>query len=903
MSEPVENQTPQKINQPKKEKKSKKVNTPKLELQIAVLAFFEKHSTKKYNARQVIELIGVKDSRSSMERSLRMLVAEGKLAANGQLTYWLASKGNTIHPSQSQIQPQPQAEPKPKAPKANTLEGKVDMLRSGSAYVVCEGREDDIYIPNKFLGSALHGDRVKVALRTRSGGKRAEGEIMSITERAASHFIGILQIRNKRAFVLPDRQNMPVDIFVNPDQLLGGKDGEKVVVKIVRWHNEFMKSPIGKVTSVLGAAGSSDIEMKSILINHGFDLDFSEETMKETAELATELSLPEIKRRRDFRKITTFTIDPEDAKDFDDALSYEELEDGTVEIGVHIADVTHYVKPDTALDKEAYLRSTSVYLVDRVLPMLPEKISNELCSLRPHEDKCTFSAVFTFDAEDNITKRWFGKTLIHSDHRFSYESAQEVLDNKKGILFKELTAMNRIALKLRKERFKNGAINFETDEVRFRLDEQGVPLSVYIKERKATNLLIEDFMLLANREVGTFIQQKQEQQAEIPYIYRIHDTPNMEKLVELSRFAAELGFSFRIDSPKQIAKSINDLAKVAATNPTLKLLEPLAIRTMSKAVYSSDNIGHYGLGFDNYSHFTSPIRRYSDVLAHRLLFKNLGDKTYREDKEILERQCKHISTQERHAMEAERESTKYKQVEFLKKHIGEEFDGVVSGMMERGIFIELKDTKCEGMVPFQSMSDRFELEPSRLKAKGEFSGDIIKMGDAVRVRILSADLTKRQIEMELVRTTFVKKAPPKTMKEMMMEEGEDYFVKRKKKKVQPVKEKPVIIDAPKVIAPVVVIQPAEIVPVEVIKVKKPRAKVVKVAAPIVETVPVEVIKVKKPRAKVIKAVAPIVEIVPVEVIKVKKPRAKVIKAAAPIVEIVPVEVIKVKKPRAKKTDK
>jgi ribonuclease R len=902
MSEPVENQTPQKINQQKKEKKSKKVNTPKLELQTAVLAFFEKHSTKKYNARQVIELLGVKDSRSSMERSLRMLVSEGKLAANGQLTYWLASKGETVaHPK-----PKIQAEPKPKAPKANLLEGKVDMLRSGSAYAICEGRESDIYIPHKFLGSALHGDCVKVALRSRSnGGGRAEGEIVDVTERATEHFIGILQIRNKRAFVLPDRQNMPVDIFVNPDQLLGGKDGEKVVVKIVRWHNEFMKSPIGKVTSVLGAAGSSDIEMKSILINHGFDLDFSEETMKEADELNDTLSLPEIKRRRDFRKITTFTIDPEDAKDFDDALSYDALEDGTVEIGVHIADVTHYVKPATALDKEAYLRSTSVYLVDRVLPMLPEKISNELCSLRPHEDKCTFSAVFTFDADDNIIKRWFGKTLIHSNHRFSYESAQEVLDNKKGIFFHELTAMNRIALKLRKERFKNGAINFETDEVRFRLDEKGVPLSVYIKERKATNLLIEDFMLLANREVGTFIQQKQEKQAEIPYIYRIHDTPNMEKLIELSRFAAELGFSFRIDSPKHIAKSINDLAKVAVTNPTLKLLEPLAIRTMSKAVYSSNNIGHYGLGFDNYSHFTSPIRRYSDVLAHRLLFNNLGDKTYRDDKEILERQCKHISTQERHAMEAERESTKYKQVEFLKKHIGEEFDGVISGMMERGVFIELKETKCEGMVSFQSMSDRFELEPSRLKAKGEFSGDVIKMGDAVRVRILSADLAKRQIEMEFVRVAPVKKAPPKMTREMIMAEDEDYLVKRKAKKVQQVKENPVKIIELKVEEPIVIAQPEPVVIAEpaIVTIKKTRAKVVKIAAPTPEIAPTEVVKIKKTRVKAVKAAAPAPEITPTEVVKVRKTRAKAIKIEASIPEIVPTEAVKVKKPRAKKIDK
>jgi ribonuclease R len=738
MSEPVEKKTPKKIAVPKK--KSSGVNrVTTSQLQKDALAFFENNPTKKYNARQVIAKIGVENNKDSMQHALQTLYEQGKLRVDAHYRYQLLHKDKVALPTMAAAA----------VMKKELIEGKVDMLRSGSAYVICEGRPDDIYIPNKFLGSALHGDRVQVALRSRSSGKRTEGEIVQVTERTTSHFIGILQIRNKRAFVLPDRQNMPVDIFVNPDQLMGGKDGEKVVVKIVRWHSEAIKSPIGKVTSVLGAAGSSDIEMKSILINNGFDLDFSEEAMKEAEALTDELSPNEVKRRRDCRKITTFTIDPEDAKDFDDALSYQELEDGTVEIGVHIADVSHYVKPDSTLDKEAYLRSTSVYLVDRVLPMLPEKISNELCSLRPNEDKCTFSAIFTFDADDKLVNRWFGKTLIHSDHRFSYESAQNVLDAKKGIFHKELKAMNRIALSLRKERFKNGAINFETDEVRFRLDENGVPLSVYIKERKATNQLIEDFMLLANREVATFIQTKQDQQAEIPYIYRVHDTPNMEKLVELSRFAAELGFRFQVDNPKKIAKSINDLAKASLKNPTLKLLEPIAIRTMATAVYSSNNIGHYGLAFDNYSHFTSPIRRYSDVIAHRLLFKNLSDKTYRDDKEVLERQCKHISTQERKAMDAERESVKYKQTEYMKKHVGEVFDGVVSGMLERGFFVELKETKSEGMVSFFSLIEAYELDASRLKAKAELSGRVIKMGDTVRVRIVSADLAKRQIEMVL----------------------------------------------------------------------------------------------------------------------------------------------------------
>jgi ribonuclease R len=469
--------------------------------------------------------------------------------------------------------------------------------------------------------------------------------------------------------------------------------------------------------------------------------------MKETQTFSAYPTPEEIAKRRDLRDIPTFTIDPIDAKDFDDALSIEYFDDGSCEIGVHIADVTHYVKPNTALDKEAYLRSTSVYLVDRVLPMLPERLSNELCSLRPNEDKYTFSAVFKFDKKDNLIGRWFGKTIIHSDRRFAYEEAQEVIENKEGDMTKEILDMARIARKMRKQRFKEGAIAFESEEVRFKLDEDGVPIDVYIKERKEANLLIEDYMLLANKEVAIYVNKKEK--PEIPYIYRIHDLPNPDKVAEFARFAFELGVHLKTDTPEQIAKSYNDLAKKAQTEEALKMLQPLAIRTMAKAEYATDNIGHYGLGFDFYTHFTSPIRRYSDVLAHRILYQVLENKNYRFNKETLDTQCRHISLMERKANDAERESIKYKQTEFMEKHVGSAFEGVISGIIDRGIFVELKESHCEGMVSFDTMYEAFEITDGRLKAVGLRTGKVYKMGDTVRVVITNADLQKRQIDMRM----------------------------------------------------------------------------------------------------------------------------------------------------------
>ncbi len=712
-------------------KKKKKIKGSKLTagiLRKEIVRLFKRQPNKRFNAKQIIKKLKIANSKTSVNDAL------DKLAENGELKHIGEGKFRTNNTSS-------------KTTERATDEGIVDMTRTGSAYIVIEDKEQDVHVSPKYLGNALHGDKVKVQSWRPRGRRVPEGEIVEVLERARQYFIGTLSQSKKYTFVLPDRENMPVDIIVYSEGLNGATDGDKVVVKIIKWHGNGVKSPVGEVTSVLGKSGSSDIEMKSILINNGFNLEFPPEVLKETDQFQDFIEEAEIAKRRDMRPITTFTIDPHDAKDFDDALSLQYLENGDCEIGVHIADVTHFVKPNTALDKEALFRSTSVYLVDRVLPMLPERLSNGLCSLRPNEDKYTFSAVFTFDKDDKLVGKWFGKTLIHSDRRFSYEEAQEVLESGEGDMANELKVMNRIAKKLRKAKFKNGAINFETEEVKFRLDENAVPIDVYVKVRKDAHLLIEDFMLLANKEVAKFVAQKEK--PEIPFVYRVHDEPNPDKVAEFARFARELGIELKTDTPKQIAKSFNDLNKKAEDDAALKMLQPIAIRTMAKAEYTTENIGHYGLAFDFYSHFTSPIRRYSDVLAHRILQKVLVGKNYRTDKAALEDQCRHVSAMERKAMEAERESIKYKQVEYIEKNIGEEFEGIISGIIDRGIFVELKVSKCEGMVGFETMDESFDVAEGRLKAVGNRSGKVLKMGDTIKVIIKEADLKRRRIDMVL----------------------------------------------------------------------------------------------------------------------------------------------------------
>lgn len=726
----------------------KKKKTPKTgrklsgaQLRREVLNFFKRHSRKRFNPKQIARKLELDNNRDSLQNAVDKLVEKKQLIDTGDYRYTL----NRNVPSNSSDRNKNHIGGRD----GKYVEGIVDMTRSGDAYIVSEDKKDDVHVAGKHLNAALNGDKVRIRTWKPRGRRKLEGEVVKILERSRTSFIGTLQRYPKYAHVAVNT-NPPFDVAVPLDQTMDAQDEDRVVIRVDEWPKDDKHNPKGAVTAVLGKTGTHDIEMKTILINNGFDLAFPEPVMRESEALPDRISDAEIKRRKDIRDVCTFTIDPDDAKDFDDALSLRYLDNGELEIGIHIADVTHFIRENTPLDKEAFNRSTSVYLVDRVLPMLPERISNNLCSLRPHEDRLAFSAIFVLSKNLKIMHRWFGRTVIHSDRRFTYNEAQEVLDTGKGDYAKELLQLNKVAKHLRKQRFKNGAINFETDEVKFRLDEDGSPIEVYVKERKDTHMLVEDFMLLANREVATFIAMKGRDN-EIPFVYRVHDEPDPDKVIELARFAKQMGFRMEVGDVKSIAKAYNSLAEAALEDPQLRLLSPLAIRTMAKAEYTSNNIGHYGLGFQYYTHFTSPIRRYSDVLVHRLLQRNLGKETHRTNKEALEGQCKHVSQQERRAISAERESVKYKQVEYIEKHLGEVFTGHISGMIDRGFFVELNDSRVEGMVPFETLTEPFELADSRLSFHGTYSKEEYRMGQEIQVRIASTDLAKRQVEMEWLR--------------------------------------------------------------------------------------------------------------------------------------------------------
>ncbi len=700
-----------------------------------ILKHLAANPTKKFNNKQIIEKLRITNSSEQVSQLLTELETKGLIIHNKEGKYhW--NKANTIEASTP-------------AYNTTTFVGEIDIIKSGSAYVVIPGQDQDVYIHARHINGAMNRDIVKVEVPQIKSKRKPEGRVISIVKRYLTQSIGRVKIFNQYAIVFPELANQFPEVLVKLTDLEEAKDGDTVIVNITNWGAHKSKAIWGKVNRILDKNDENDIAMNSILMSNGFDLEFPESVLNEVMLIDTIITQREIDKRRDFREITTFTIDPDTAKDFDDALSfYEDKEKNTIEVGVHIADVTHYVKENSALDKEALKRSTSVYLVDRVCPMLPEKLSNDLCSLNPNEDKYTFSAVFTFDSKMKIIDKWFGKTVIHSDHRFTYEDAQKGLESKEGPYAYELNKLNELAHKLRKDRFKNGSINFESDEIKFILDENNKPIGVFTKERKDAHLLIEDFMLLANKEVATFMHNKTK--PEIPYIYRIHDEPDITKILDFALFAKEMGFQMMVDTPVNIVKSFNRLAEAKEKNPNLKMLEPLAIRTMSKAEYSSQNIGHYGLAFEFYSHFTSPIRRYSDVLAHRILYENLNESTYRVDKEILQTRCSYISKQERKAMDAERESIKYKQVEFMMDKIDQVFEGKISGMIERGIFVEVLDVKAEGMIPFKTMDEPYTLGPSKLKAISNISGREIKMGDTVKVRLIDADLTARQLEFRMV---------------------------------------------------------------------------------------------------------------------------------------------------------
>jgi len=715
--------------------KNKKFKPKKLsseDLKRHILKAFIKKPKKRYNARLLASKFKLSNSKDSIEHSLKVLEEEGKL-------YRL--EGNKFRLDRFYN------EELSSAPIKKMITGKVDMTKSGSAYIMVPEMEADVFIPAKHINGAMNNDTVEVVISSKPWKKRPDGKVKKVIKRALKEVIGVFTNQGKYGVVSVGMNRVNLEVNIHPDHFNGAENGQKVVAKLTEFGKNQNKGLWGEIVESYEAISHNDYTMNSILLENGFTVDFPPEVLAEAELIPMTINEADLAGRKDIRETLTITIDPDTAKDFDDAISYKILENGNIELGVHIADVTHYVKPGTEIDKEAFDRATSVYLVDRVAPMLPEKLSNNLCSLVPHEDRLSFSAMFEFNQKFEIVSEWFGRTVIHSDRRFTYEEAQEIIENKAGEFSEEILKLKEIAEHLRKDKFKNGAINFESPEVKFKLDEDSKPLSLYVKERKDAHLLIEDFMLLANRKVAEFISKKESQ--EIPFVYRIHDEPNPDKLAMFGAFAAEFGLKLKLDTPSNIAKSFNELAKKAQEDDAFKLLMPMAIRTMAKAVYTTENIGHYGLAFSHYAHFTSPIRRYADVLVHRILFDNLN-KITRLDKENLETRCNHISNRERNANDAERDSVKYKSVEFLKDKIGEQFNGMISGIIERGIFVELVDCKAEGMIGFDRFDEPFEMMDGNLKVKGKRSGTIMKVGDKMQVRVISADLDLRQIELEIL---------------------------------------------------------------------------------------------------------------------------------------------------------
>jgi ribonuclease R len=634
---------------------------------------------------------------------------------------------------------------KKKPSSAELYKGKLDVTRSGIGFVVVADMDKDILVrPNDF-NTALHGDTVRVRVRNNMAKTgRMQGEVVEVTERKQKEFLGHLELSRSFAFFIADTEKPMPDIYIPLDKLNGAVDKDRVIIRITEWEKN--KKPVGEVVEIMDNADENDKVMKEILLENGFPIFFPEEVLKESKLLVDIISEEEIKKRKDYRDILTFTIDPADAKDFDDAISIKKLKADIYEIGVHIADVSHYVETDTELDKEAYTRATSVYLPDRVNPMLPERISNELCSLRPHEDKLTFSAVFQISAKGEIRNSWIGKTVIHSDHRFAYEEVQEIIDRKEGVYSGEILLLNELAQRFRKLRIKKGAINFSSTEVRFKLDEKGKPLGIIIKESKESHQLIEEFMLLANRTIAEYVGKIEFHKKPVPFPYRIHDTPDKEKLLPFIEFAKKYGINFDTKSPGGIASSFNQMLADVEGKPEQHVLEQLGIRTMAKAIYTTENIGHYGLGFAYYCHFTSPIRRYPDVIVHRILESCLQNKIEPDKK--LESKCKHCSERERAAMESERAANKYKQVEFMQDYLGEEFEGVISGVSSFGFWVETVLHKCEGLVGINSLIDYddFRLVEGEYCLAGRRSGRQFRMGDRITIKVVAANLTKRQLD-------------------------------------------------------------------------------------------------------------------------------------------------------------
>lgn len=702
---------------------------PQFSIRDEVERLFRENADEVFPLKQLVNLFGVKgqDDRIRFKELLGRLVKAGRIKPVGEKAYISNAEG------------------------AQMVLGTVDYVNSRFAFILNEELGVDIKVMTENMYGAVDGDTVKVLVfpSQREKDSHPQGEVVEVIKRKRETFVGRLEILDRFAFLIPDGRKMHKDIFVAKEKLNGAKEGEKVLVKVHFWPNRSDKNPEGSVVDILGKAGDNNTEMHAIMAEFGLPYEFEEELLNESKKISEEITQDEIARRRDFRGITTFTIDPEDAKDFDDALSIRKLENGNWEIGVHIADVTHYVKPGTQVEKEAQQRATSVYLVDRTIPMLPERLSNFLCSLRPNEDKLTFSAVFELDEKASIKNEWFGRTIIHSNKRFSYEAAQEAIETQEGEYAEEVIALNKLAKQLQTKRFKNGAISFETIEVKFKLDEQGKPLGMFPKMRKDAHKLIEEFMLLANKRVAEFCFQYKGGKEHNVMVYRVHDEPDLDKIRNFSVFAQKFGHKLNVDEDR-ISENLNEFIEKIEGKPEQYLLQNLAIRTMAKAKYTTAAMGHFGLAFDHYSHFTSPIRRYPDMMAHRLLQSYLDSMPFK-DRPFYESQCKHSSEMEKLAADAERASIKYKQVEFMQMAGGKTFEGVVSGVTEWGMYVEMNETRCEGMVRMADITgDFFELDEKNYCLVGQKTKKKFTLGDTVHVRVKNTNLEKRTIDLALV---------------------------------------------------------------------------------------------------------------------------------------------------------
>lgn len=655
--------------------------------------------------------------------------------------------------------------------------GRMDLTQRGSGFVIPDAdsnHAEDIFISSDMLNTALDGDRVKVHLFAHQNNGKASGEVVEIVQRRQMEFPGVVQLNHGYAFVVPDDKKMYSDIFIPGDKINKAKQGDKVIARIIEWKIG-EKNPFGEIVSVLGKPGEHNAEMHAIVANFGFAIQFPPEVQKECSRLPHKIAKSDLADRLDFRDIVTFTIDPEDAKDFDDALSFRKTKHNTFEIGIHIADVSHYVQPGTAIDREAYERGTSVYLVDRTIPMLPEVLSNDLCSLRPHEDKLTFSVLVELNQQAEILNYSIAKTIIHSQRRFTYEEAQHILETGAGEYSEELIQLNQLAKILQGKRFAQGAISFESQEVKFKLDEQFRPVDVFVKVRKDAHKLIEEFMLLANRIVAEQAGKKDKGKRKNPFVYRVHEEPSDDKLQNFSRFITRFGYSIPQLTASNASRNLNQFLTDVEGKPEQNLLQGMAIRTMQKAFYTSKKHGHYGLAFDFYTHFTSPIRRYPDLIAHRLIYTYLQQGQTGAGDE-LERACEHASAMEARAAEAERASVRYKQVEYIRDYIGDTFTGIISGITEWGIYVEITRFRCEGMIRLQSLDDDYyEFDERNQWIIGRYSKRRFQLGDSIEVIVAAADLQKRQIDFEIAQKV-VNRKNAKKIQEKARKEG------RKKKR-------------------------------------------------------------------------------------------------------------------------